>query len=37
MFQPNLLKDRAIFLSGGGTGLGRSMRFISHRLAQKCS
>lgn len=25
MFQENLLKDRAIFLSGGGTGLGRSM------------
>jgi len=25
MFQPNLLKDRAIFLSGGGSGLGRSM------------
>jgi len=25
MFQSNLLKDRAIFLTGGGTGLGRSM------------
>lgn len=25
MFQKDLLKDRAIFLSGGGTGLGRSM------------
>src|SRR5215467_4874435 len=25
MFQPNLLKHRAIFLSGGGSGLGRSM------------
>src|SRR6516162_3018856 len=25
MFQANLLKDRAIFLSGGGSGLGRSM------------
>jgi NAD(P)-dependent dehydrogenase (short-subunit alcohol dehydrogenase family) len=25
MFQQDLLKDRAIFLSGGGTGLGRSM------------
>src|SRR6516165_5190620 len=25
MFQPDLLKDRAIFLSGGGSGLGRSM------------
>ena len=31
MFQSDLLKDRAIFLSGGGTGLGRSMalRFAS--------
>ena len=25
MFQGNLLKGRAIFLTGGGTGLGRSM------------
>jgi NAD(P)-dependent dehydrogenase (short-subunit alcohol dehydrogenase family) len=25
VFQQDLLKDRAIFLSGGGTGLGRSM------------
>jgi NAD(P)-dependent dehydrogenase (short-subunit alcohol dehydrogenase family) len=25
MFEANLLKDRAIFLSGGGSGLGRSM------------
>jgi len=25
MFQPNTLKDRAIFLSGGGSGLGKSM------------
>ena len=25
MFQPDLLKNRAIFLSGGGSGLGRSM------------
>jgi NAD(P)-dependent dehydrogenase (short-subunit alcohol dehydrogenase family) len=25
MFQPDMLKGRAIFLSGGGTGLGRSM------------
>ena len=25
MFQPDMLKGRAIFLTGGGTGLGRSM------------
>ena len=25
MFQPDLLKNRCIFISGGGTGLGRSM------------
>jgi NAD(P)-dependent dehydrogenase (short-subunit alcohol dehydrogenase family) len=25
MFQSDLLKDRAVFLTGGGTGLGRSM------------
>ena len=25
MFQPTLFKNRAIFISGGGTGLGRSM------------
>jgi len=25
MFQPDLLKNRAIFVTGGGTGLGRSM------------
>jgi len=25
LFQPDMLKDRAIFLTGGGTGLGRSM------------
>ncbi len=31
MFQQDLLRDRAIFISGGGTGLGRSMalRFAS--------
>jgi len=25
MFQPDTLKGRAIFLSGGGSGLGKSM------------
>src|ERR1700724_345871 len=25
MYQPNLLKGRTIFITGGGTGLGRSM------------
>src|SRR5271168_4332286 len=25
MFQPDMLKNRAIFITGGGTGLGRSM------------
>src|SRR5215472_14764415 len=25
MFQKDLLKERAVFLTGGGTGLGRSM------------
>jgi len=30
MFQPDLLKDKTIFITGGGTGLGRSMglRFL---------
>jgi len=30
MFQSNLLKDKTIFITGGGTGLGRSMalRFL---------
>jgi len=25
MYQPDLLKGRTIFITGGGTGLGRSM------------
>src|SRR5579862_2534902 len=25
MYQPNLLKGRTIFITGGGTGLGKSM------------
>ena len=32
MFQPDLLKGRAIFLTGGGTGLGRSMALHFARL-----
>ena len=30
MFQADLLKDKVIFITGGGTGLGRSMaqRFL---------
>jgi NADP-dependent 3-hydroxy acid dehydrogenase YdfG len=30
MFQPDLLKDKVIVVTGGGTGLGRSMgeRFL---------
>ena len=32
MFQSNLLKSRAIFLTGGGTGLGRSMALHFARL-----
>src|ERR1700687_5024747 len=34
MFQENLLKGRAIFLTGGGTGLGRSMAL---RFAGLCA
>ena len=30
MFQPDLLKDKVVVITGGGTGLGRSMgeRFL---------
>jgi NAD(P)-dependent dehydrogenase (short-subunit alcohol dehydrogenase family) len=35
MFQPDLLKDRAIFLSGGGSGLGRSMALHFASLGAK--
>ena len=35
MFKPDLLKDRAIFLSGGGTGLGRSMALHFASLGAK--
>jgi NAD(P)-dependent dehydrogenase (short-subunit alcohol dehydrogenase family) len=35
MFQPDLLKDRAIFLTGGGTGLGRSMALHFSRLGAR--
>jgi len=35
MFQPDLLKDRAIFLSGGGSGLGRSMSLHFASLGAK--
>jgi NAD(P)-dependent dehydrogenase (short-subunit alcohol dehydrogenase family) len=35
MFQNNLLKDRAIFLSGGGSGLGRSMALHFASLGAK--
>ena len=31
MFQPDLLKDKRILVTGGGTGLGRSM---SHRFLE---
>ena len=37
MFQLTLLKDRAIFLTGGGTGLGEvPWRCISPNLARAC-
>src|SRR3989441_10411272 len=35
MFQKDLLKDREIFLSGGGTGLGRSMALHFASLGAK--
>lgn len=35
MFQPGLLKDRAIFLTGGGTGLGRSMALHFAKLGAR--
>src|ERR1700752_4772128 len=35
MFQPDLLKGRAIFLTGGGTGLGRSMALHFARLGAR--
>src|ERR1043165_5507215 len=35
MFQKDLLKDRAIFLSGGGSGLGRSMALHFASLGAK--
>jgi len=35
VFQSDLLKDRAIFLSGGGTGLGRSMALHFASLGAK--
>jgi NAD(P)-dependent dehydrogenase (short-subunit alcohol dehydrogenase family) len=35
MFQPELLKGRAIFLSGGGSGLGRSMAIAFAKLGAR--
>jgi NAD(P)-dependent dehydrogenase (short-subunit alcohol dehydrogenase family) len=35
MFQADLLKDRAIFLTGGGTGLGRSMALQFAKLGAR--
>ena len=35
MFQPGLLNDRSIFLTGGGTGLGRSMALHFAKLGAR--
>jgi NAD(P)-dependent dehydrogenase (short-subunit alcohol dehydrogenase family) len=35
MFQPDLLKNRAIFLTGGGSGLGRSMALHFAKLGAR--
>ena len=35
MFQPDLLKDRTILITGGGTGLGRSMALRFAELGAK--
>lgn len=35
MFQPDLLKDRSIFLTGGGSGLGRSMAMAFSKLGAR--
>jgi NAD(P)-dependent dehydrogenase (short-subunit alcohol dehydrogenase family) len=35
MFQPDLLKGRAIFLTGGGSGLGRSMALAFSKLGAR--
>ena len=35
MFQPDLLKGRAVFLTGGGTGLGRSMALHFAKLGAR--
>jgi NAD(P)-dependent dehydrogenase (short-subunit alcohol dehydrogenase family) len=35
VFQPDMLKGRAIFLTGGGTGLGRSMALHFARLGAR--